>query len=245
MRHLLLPLAVCVGLPVLADPIDLVLSDRFEMDGQSVPFRVDVRLSAVSDDRISVTLLGDLGSLQALLPKVLGDTLDPTCGQRLVYQLDDIAAEGDMIRARGAVQLTLYACNGYEDLKYRFQLLQNTTAVEALIGGAIENGCVAGILEQLSITPSGIIGGIMNVTGLSKSISTGLQEEINSALNDQQNCLDMPKALRIMNTRISSGGFREIGDGGLGFYIFGSVDVTAPKVLALLDHLADEGLLDR
>jgi hypothetical protein len=244
----LIPLLLAIAVaPAMADePVRFTISEVLDVEGQRMPVTVQVRLDAVSESRIAVRADADLGGVQAVLPGLLRDVLDPDCGTRIAYQLDGLRAEGDHVRGAGTVQVTLYACNGYDDISKRVKLLSNTSTIDALIGGGIENGCVTGQLRELTIKPSGIIGGVLNITGLTTQISEGVRTDINALLTEGDNCLDLPRALRIMNTRITRGGFRDDRRWvGLGFFIEGSVDVTAPNLLALLRHLDEEGLLDR
>ena len=63
-------------------------------------------------------------------------------------------------------------------------------------------------------------------------------------MDKEDKCLDLPNALKLLDTQISSLGFRDFGAGELGFVIKGSVNLTAQHVTYLITLLADEGVLD-
>jgi hypothetical protein len=241
----LIALLVLAALPATGQTQRFAFSQTLDLEGQRVPVSILVRLDAVNERTIEARADGDLRHVQAVLPDILSDVLDLSCTRRIAYRLDRLRAEGGLLRANGTVEVTLYGCNGFEDLSYRVRFLTNTTTVEAVLAGGIEAGCVTARLNSLQIQPSGLIGAVLDITGLATTIADDLRGEINAALDQPDNCLDLPEALQALNTRVTRGGFRDLGDGMLGFFIEGGIDVTAPNVLSLLGHLEAEGLVDQ
>jgi hypothetical protein len=47
-----------------------------------------------------------------------------------------------------------------------------------------------------------------------------------------------------VDTRIESGGFRDFGDGEMGFVVSGTIDVRARNLVALITALAQAGEMD-
>lgn len=212
-----------------------------EFEGHRMPVPMELYATAESETRMDVKVAGNLRAVQRHLPSLLSEVVEDTCERRIGLQVDEAHAEGDSIRARGRVQLQLFSCSDPEDFHTRRRRLSNITAVDLLLHGRIVDECLEVYLQELHLEPSGFVGGVLNFTGLNRRLAERVRRDLNDMLNEEENCLDMPDALKLLNTRLVSGGLRDFGGGEMGFVLKGRVDVTAPKMVALLDYLNAEG----
>lgn len=214
-----------------------------EIEFESVTLRIpgEIYLDAVGQTRVAVKVAGNLRDLQRRLPQLFSDVLEDSCERRIAYQLDTAIAKEDGIEATGRVQVMRFLCNSTQDRRVR--LINQTIRIEARIGGGIVENCIQGRLERLQLDLSGLVGGVLNLTGLTERVSRRILADINGVLNDDKNCLDLPEALKAVDTVLTSGGFRDFGDGELGFVIKGRVEVTAQHMIDLIEVLARDGAL--
>ncbi|MEM1385912.1 MAG: hypothetical protein AAGG06_20055, partial [Pseudomonadota bacterium] len=145
---------------------------------------------------------------------------------------------------RGRVQVQFFRCNAEDDKSSRRRLISHITAVDALMLGGIRDNCLDAELKDLTLDPSGLVGAALNITGLTRRIEATVRTELNEILNEDQNCLDLPEALQLLDTTITSGGFRDFGGGEMGFVVKGRVTVNAQNVTDLLTLIDRQGRLD-
>lgn len=227
--------------PAFAEPIRFTHVIRFEDRRMAVP--LEVWPSVESAHRMGVKVAGNLRVVQRNLPAILSTVVEDSCTRRIGLEIDETHAEGDSIRARGRVQITVYRCRDESNPETRRLRLSNIAEIDLLLDGRLANDCVEIYLRDLAIAPSGLAGGIMSLTGLNNRVSERVRGRLNTVLNEEENCLDLPDALKLVNTRLVSGGLRDFGGGEMGFVLKGTVDVTAEKMVALLSYLNAQGRL--
>ena len=239
----LLLLALSLARPAAAaDPI------RFTHDIDTARGRIaipmDLYLTAVSNDLVRVKVAGNLGRLQAALPLILSRVVEDTCTRRIGVEVQDIRPEVDSLRVTGRIQIITYRCPDREDLASRRRWFSNITGFDALMHGRIEDNCLYAELTDLSVAPSGLVGGIINLLGLRNRIAARAREAVNGALSENLRCIDLPARLKLLDTHIASGGFRDFGDGQMGFVVKGTIDVRARNLIALISVLARQNDLE-
>ncbi|MEM1152303.1 MAG: hypothetical protein AAGI03_17450 [Pseudomonadota bacterium] len=238
--------ALCLtALPGQADPKPLVFTESLELEGLRIAVPMELYLSADSETHLAVKVAGNLANLQRRLPELLSDVVQDDCEMRVAFQVDEAKAEGDAIRANGRVQVRLYLCNQAQEKSSRTRLISHITAVDVLLRGGIKNNCLDAELSELALDPTGLVGAVLNISGLTQRIQTTVRDEVNAILNEEENCLELPDAMQLLDTTIVSGGFRDFGSGTLGFVVKGRVDLRANNVIALLGLVYDEGLLNQ
>lgn len=228
-----------------ADPPPLRFSESLEVDGIKIPIPIELYLTARTQTQIAIKVAGNLRQLQRRLPQFLSDVAQDDCEMRVALQVDDAQAVGDDIRATGRVQVQLFFCNDAQEKSSRFRYFSHITTVSVLLNGGIRNNCLDAELKELALDPTGLVGGLLNITGLTRQIETTVRTEVNSILNQDQNCLELPEGLKLLEAKIESGGFRDFGGGELGFVIKASVNLQSDNVISLLELVYDRGLLDR
>lgn len=145
-----------------ADPEPLRFTHTIEMEDIRVTVPMELYLTADGPARIEAKIAGNPRSLQRQLPAMLSDVIEDTCQRRIVFQVDEGHAEGDRLRLKGRVQIQLYACGRAT----RTRILSNITAIDLLLDSRIADDCVEARLEELTLAPGGLIGGLLNLTRL-------------------------------------------------------------------------------
>jgi hypothetical protein len=207
----------------------------------TLPVATELFLRPVSNDLIDVKVAGDLGPLQAELPAILSRVIEDSCRRRIGLEIREVRAEGDAVRLDGRIQFLRYRCRDPEDFGTRRQLFHNTTEIDALLGGQVADDCLHLRLDELSLEPGGVAGGILNATGMTGRISERAREALNDSLQNRVRCIDLPDALDRIDTRLRGGGLRDFGDGRMGFVVTGTIDVRASNVVDLVRLLARNG----
>ncbi|MBE9638191.1 hypothetical protein [Salipiger mangrovisoli] len=226
---------------------DLVFGIAEEIDtaGRPLPFRAYMGLAPGGETRIAVRAAADLREIQSLLPTLLSGSVEPDCGLGLTLGLASAEAEGNAVRARGAVRAELFRCKGRGTAGERrgAHLWTQMVDFDALVGAGLRDDCVVFDLRDLALDPRGIVGGLGTLLGLTEKVRRALLEEGNAALRAAPVCPDMPEALSLLSPEFSSGGAIEIGDGGLGAALVGTVASDAARIVALLALWQRKGLL--
>lgn len=224
-----------------AEPIRLVQDINFGEAIIRVP--TELYLSARNDRVIEVKVAGNLRSLQQKLPAILSAVVEDTCERRIGLEIREVWPEGDALRLIGRVQILTYLCFDLQDPTTRVDLISNITEVNALVSGRIRDNCLEARLDDLFINPGGLIGEILNITNLTELIRDEARDAINEALREEVECIDIPRELQTIETQIRSGGFRDFGNGQMGFVVQGTINVKASNLIELISMLAKEGAL--
>lgn len=208
----------------------------------SIP--MEMFLKPRSETQLDITLAAGLGSLQRRLPAMLTEVLVDECDERIAVEFSSAKPEGDFVRLTGRGQAILYSCNKQRDLDSRIKLVSAIADLEILISGFVRKGCINAKLEDVIIRPQGVVGDILNITGLTASITDDVREELATALNDEDSCIDLPEPLLAIETKLVSGGFRDFGNGKMGAVVKATANTSAKNIVELYVWLETEGLLD-
>ncbi|WP_158970734.1 hypothetical protein [Chachezhania sediminis] len=212
-----------------------------------LPLALYVGLAAESQTRIAMTAAVDLRQVQRDLPVLLSGEKDAGCGIALTVRLAETVGQGTDVRAKGTVRADLYKCKGRDtaDEVRGIHLLSQTVRFEALLGTDFGNDCVTFQLRDLQVSPSGFIGWIADTIGVTERIRAAILEKGNAALRDKPICPELPPALQVLEPHFTDGGPFEIGDGGIGAGLSGSVSTGAAELIALLRLLQAKGHLPK
>jgi hypothetical protein len=141
----------------------------------SIP--TELYLEARNDDIIAVKVAGNLGALQAALPVLLSRVVEDTCRRRVGVEVQTVHPEGDALRLTGRVQIISYRCRG-DNLDSRLRIFSNVTGFDALVDGRLADNCLGAELEELSVDPSGLVGGLINLLGLRERIASSAPRQL-------------------------------------------------------------------
>lgn len=247
LRAVALALCLSLGLPApgIAEPPPIRFTHMLNARPADLPIPMELYMTPLSNDLIDVKVAANLKALQAVLPTVLSRVVEDRCQQRVGVEVEQVQSEGDLLRLTGRVQVLRFRCRDPENYETRRRIFENITDFEVLVHGRITDNCLKAELQDLTIYPSGFVGGVLNITGLSRRIAARVRASINSSLLEDLPCLTLPRVLRTIDTRIASGGFRDFGDGRMGAVVKATIDVRARNVVDLLTLLAKDGELER
>ena len=211
------------------------------IDGARLPIPMQLYLSELSETRIAVTLAGDLGRVQAAIPALLSRRLEETCERDIAIAVTDARAEGANIRLTGQLQASIYGCRDTGERQIREMLLRQTASVSALLGGRIEGGCLVARVIDTDVRPDGLTGALFDAVGYTPRLNRDLEAQLSRALREQDGCFDLPEEFQAVDTRITGGGFRDLGDGRIGAQIHATMEITAANVIRLIGILDAQG----
>jgi hypothetical protein len=216
------------------------IGETFRAEGQDIPFSVYLGLAPETPTRLGGKAFVDLRGLQAALPDLLSGTIEPSCGLGLDLRFEGAEAEGDTIRARASADARAYRCRqrGTEDESRGVRLLAQTIDIDATLRGSLAGECIAFQLVDLELEPKGLLGGLATLFGVTERARAAILVEARTTLAGNPVCPDLPPALAILAPRLSAASLREIGEGGIGAALSGSVDVTAATLVDLLALVA-------
>ncbi|MCT4370040.1 hypothetical protein CLG85_006720 [Yangia mangrovi] len=223
----------------------LALSETIETPGNALPFRAYLGLAPQSGTRLGVRAAVDLRDIQRVLPVLVSGSFDPDCGLGLAVGLTSAQAEGDAVRARGTVRAELYRCKGgeTESAARGAHLWSQMVDFDTLVGAGLTGECVGFELRDLALDPRGFIGGLGTLFGITEKVRLAILEQGNEALRAAPVCPEMPDALALLSPDFSSGGAVEIGEGGIGAALEGTVTTDAARLVGLLGLWQRKGAL--
>ncbi|SDM08490.1 hypothetical protein [Aliiruegeria lutimaris] len=245
----ILPVALVLfaaGHAAIAQQIDFELDETLTMLDTEVAFRLELGLSAVAPTRVHVNALLDLRDIQQRMPELLaGRPVSDGCGNNTVLGEVSVTARDSVIGVSGTLQSRFYQCNRTSETGFQRGELRSKLGL-GFTGEAttkIEENCIVFRLEGLDVRP---LEAIEAGTEDSENITAArllLREAFNLVLAESPFCLELPPELSMLDPVFQTAGPREIGKGGIGVALEGSVDVSTHTILAILGVLQSEGVL--
>ena len=222
------------------------VAEAVEMRGEEVPIALEARLDAAATTRIGIEALLDLRSLQARLPELTaGEVLVDNCGGRMT--LDSFAAEAQRttVIATGQLGVKSFDCQRTGTASWERGTLQSEEeiGVRADLSAELVEGCVVFRLVDLRRDPPGAFARIETGSGRMEAARALLLEAIGLILEDKPPCPDLPPELSILDPSFDRGAPLEIGAGGVGIALEGSIDVSPRTIVELLRLLQARGAL--
>jgi len=197
--------------------------------------------------RIAMNAAADLRQIQRELPVLLAGRKKVSCGIDLTVRLDRTEAIGTDVRAVGIVRGDLYRCKGRDtDNEVRgVHLLSQNVRFDVAMGSRFDGRCMTFELHQADVEPTGFIGWVVNVFGATEAIQKAILKHGNEALEKKPVCPKLPEELVVLEPRFFGAGPFEIGDGGIGAALSGSVSIGSERLIALLSLLQAKGHLPK
>lgn len=211
-----------------------------------VPIDVYAGLSSVDTTRLGLRTIADLRGVQKRLPELLSGDLDETCNQSMTINTTDVEADGDQVIVRGRVLARIYTCRRRDtpEESRGIRLISQRVDAVAIASAKVNNNCVEFDLVDLELDPSGLIGGIANLLGVTDRVRAAILQGADDLLEENPVCPQLPEGLRSLAPDYEEGGTREIGDGGMGVALVGSVDASASTLLSLLSEAQKRGIVE-
>lgn len=211
-----------------------------------IPYTADVTLRDVSATRLGVRVVLDLRQFQANAAGILSRVLDETCHHKYAAAVADAGAQGASVTLRGQFQAKFFTCNDSDPkVHYRGSLMfgQNVD-VAAAASARVRGNCLHLQLDGLQLDLVGLVGGLAEIVGLQDKAQELIIEKGNAILAGHPVCPKLPPEFAALDPEFYGGGTTEIGSGGVGAYLDGSVDVSAATLLSLVQVMIDKDLLE-
>ncbi|WP_425081851.1 hypothetical protein [Ruegeria arenilitoris] len=250
MRHwLIFPVLMAAVLDARApsaQQVDFVVDATLPVRDTELPYTLDLNLAAVAPTRIGVGALLDLREIQKTVPERLADNaIVDNCG--LQVRLDDLSfgAQGDAIDLDGDVTITIFECSRTSERNFqrgeqKKALLANMST-EATV--ELRDNCAYFKLIDLTLTaPEEQREQLLDDDTLD-SVKELMLAAVDLVLNDTPLCPKLPAELASLDPVYENGGPKEIGKGGLGVFLEGSVDVSPSTILDILTVLQRQELI--
>lgn len=218
-----------------AGDVQIGISDTLVARGRQVPFDVFMGLSPASDTRLAAKAFLDLRGLQRELPYLLSGTIEPSCSIALDLEFVGAEADGEVLNASAVVNARLFRCPDDGTVADRGpQILAQTIDATARIGQRLSGRCIEFEVEDLDLSARGVLGALANLFGVTGRTRTALLEKAQAALDERPICPDLPEAVLALDPHFDLVRLEEVGDGGMGVAIAGSLEISARSLLALL-----------
>ncbi|MFC3612143.1 hypothetical protein ACFORG_00100 [Lutimaribacter marinistellae] len=222
------------------------IAQSFEAKGHRIPYTLYLKLSPASPTRMNADAFIDLRNLQRNLPGLLSQVIDETCKHRYAVAIADTRAAGRSVTVSGQLQAKFWTCNDKDPAThYRgLLLLAQNVDFTATASARVRRNCVELQLTDVQIDPGGLLGSVADLFGLTERARQIILEKGAEVLARNPICPKLPPDLAVLSPRFVSGGTQEIGDGGIGATLGGSVDTSAATMIALLQAMKRRGLAD-
>ena len=237
---MLLALLALIGGQAFADPVPF--RETLRIEGQKISIPMSVSLAATSDTQVLLNIRGDLAPLQAALPTILSQVIEDDCEERTAIAVTRGRADGEEIVLEGQLQHRRWLCPGGRDT-FRTELLKQTADVRVRLFGEVVDGCLLMRVRSARIDPDGLTGALLDATGLTEKLTRDLGKRLDKALTEDDNCIDIPPEFQAFETRVTGGGFRDLGEGRIGAVIRGAMEINAENFIRLVHLLGREGRL--
>jgi hypothetical protein len=222
------------------------LNGTLDADGADIPYAADVRLSAVTPTRIAVDSTLDLRELQRRLPRIAeGKVPLDTCGGRVTLRSLETEAAGSTIVATGRLTVETFDCErtGPGSWERGGLLKTEEVGVRADLSAELVEGCVVFRLLDLRRDPPGAFSQLETGSGRIEAARTLLLDAVRLYLEEAAVCPALPPEVAVLDPDIGAGGPTEIGEGGVGVALAGSLDVSPRAIIDLLRLLQERGTL--
>ena len=218
------------------------IAETFPAKSWEIPFEAYLGLAPETQTRLGGKFFVDLRHLQSAVPDLLTGALEPSCALGLDLRVEGAEADGDIIRAHASTDARVYRCRqrGTEEERRGVQFLTQTFDIEATLGASLDGACIVFRLDDLDLDPKGLLGGLATLFGVTERARAAILEKARTTLTENPVCPDLPLALALLNPRFPEASIREIGNGGIGAALSGSVDLSAARIVELL-ALVDQG----
>lgn len=227
--------------PTQAENMDLRITETIPVKEKALPYTLYLTLKDTGPTRLGMTAFLDLRSFQKHAPWIFSGVLQETCQRKFSLAVSDVQADADTLVAKGQVQAKFYACDTDDpETHYRGVLLFGQN-VDVIVKAAaeVEQNCLHVRLRDIDLELQGVVGTLSDLIGLTDKAREVILAQGTEVLAENPVCPELPSELAGLEPRFTSGGIREIGTGGVGATLSGSVDTSAETLLDLIAVLQE------
>lgn len=240
-------LMCCLGVrPSGAQQVNFVVENFLEAGDLELPYTLNLDLSAAAPTRVGVKALLDLREIQKFVPQRLADNaLVDTCG--LQVKLDDLSilAEDDAIALDSLLGITRFDCvrTSNRDFRRGDQIGSFTAKLSTRVSLELQDNCAYLKVPDLTLSaPETTREKLLKENTLAE-VKSFLLAAIDLVLSETPLCPKLPDELASLDPNYEKGGPREIGEGGLGVLLNGSLDVSPSTIIDVLLVLQREDVI--
>jgi hypothetical protein len=242
------PISGTTVAPVSAAPgaVDVSSASTIDLRGSEVSTALDVRLSAVAPTRVAAAALLDLRDLQRQLPGIAGgEVLVDTCGGRVVLRGLQLDGDETDIVAQARLDVETFECVRTGPGSWERGALKNAeeVGVRAGLSARAVGNCLVFRVFDLRRNPPGALAQLETGSGRAEAARGLLQAAIDVLLEDNPLCPELPPVLAVLAPVLDRASPQEIGDGGVGIALEGTVGAGPDTLVALLRLLQRQGVL--
>lgn len=245
-RSLIACLATILSTAAGAQQVDFALEDTFPFEETEIAYDLDLTLTAKGPTRLGVEALLDLGDFQEQIPAMLvGEALLDLCGNETIVEDLSLSVQATKLSILGRLNFEFFVCEKTGDTTFErgAQRLAFTADVRSDISTRIIENCVVLTLEVLTLRPGQELAFLNEENENLDNARLSLIRAIGLILEETKICPDLPPELASLDPVYDQVGPMEVGEGGLGLFLSGSIDVRAEAIIAVLNALQAEGVL--
>lgn len=237
---------VLINNPALAETVSFDFERKFELQNTEIPYTMSLDLNALSPVRIGLDAVLDLRQAQEMVPTLLtGDVIVDICNTKIELGAVAIKAADDAIGVAGQLKADFFACerDKLSPVDRGELLFSQSLAMAASASVTIREQCVHFRFDNLEFKQDGPLELTVEQQEFLTQAKTLMLDASDRFLTNFPICPKLPASLASLDPDFQAGGTREIGDGGLGIHLKGSIDVSTGTILDVLQVLQDRKLL--
>ncbi len=231
-----------------ADQVSYRLTETVQVQDTELPYTVDLDLSDQTPSRLGFDVMLDLRQLQqgarSAFPQ---EPFVDSCNLSLSNPKILISAKGDSLSVEGQFHAEFYACDRdkLRPIDRGEQLFSEIISLTAAASVNVRGQCLYFGVEDLALALKDPADGVADQRDFMTKAQDTFVETSDAFLEQHPICLTLPPELASLTPQNFTGGTREIGDGGVGVQLQGSVDVSAATILDVLNALQAKGVIPR
>ncbi len=229
-----------------AQEVNFVFDDFFEAGDSDLPYTLNLDLSAAAPTRVGVNALLDLREIQRRVPESLADNaLIDSCGLQVKLDGLTISANNDAIAIDSLLRVTRFDCGRISKQDFRRGEERNSFSAKlsTVVSVELEDNCAYFKIPDLTLTAPEASRERMLEENTLAEVKSFLLAAIDLVLSEAPLCPELPDELASLDPNYKTGGPREIGDGGLGVFLSGSLDVSPSTIIDVLLILQREEVI--
>lgn len=229
-----------------AQQVNFVFDAALPVRDEKLPYKLDLQLTATAPTRIGVGALLDLREIQDAVPERLANSaFVDNCGLQVILDDLDLEVEDDAIALDGDVSITTFECNRTSDRNFQRGNQKKAFSANVSTQASVElrDNCAYFKLIDLTLTAPETQREQLLKDDTLDSVKELMLAAVGHILNDTPMCPELPAELASLDPVYDKGGPREIGEGGLGVLLDGSVDVSPSTILDILTVLQRQELI--
>jgi hypothetical protein len=236
------------GTAAQADQVSYRLTETIQVQDTQLPYTVDLDLSDETPSRLGFDVVLDLRQLQqgarSAFPQ---EPFIDTCNARLSNPKLLVSANGDSLSVEGQFHAEFYACDRdkLRPIDRGEQVFSEVISLTAAASLNVRGQCLYFGVEDLALALKDPVDGVADQRDFMTKAQDLFIETSDAFLEQHPICLTLPPELASLTPQNFTGGTREMGDGGVGAQLKGSVDVSAATILDVLNALQAKGVIPR